>query len=241
MKNEKNLHEGHRLRLKNRFLEEGLDSFNPHNILELLLFYSIPRKDTNDIAHELIEKFGSLSGVLEANFEDLIKVNYITENSATLIKLIPAISRAYLLDKASHINKIDSVERIKEYLIALFHGEKNESVYALFLNNSFDLIGHEKIYEGSVNSALVDIRRVMDLVIKLGASMIILAHNHPNGSVAPSMEDIETTGHLMSLFRPFSVPIVEHFVVTEFDCFPIIHETISLKSLSPENKLLFTN
>lgn len=239
MSNEKNLHEGHRNRLKNRFLENGLDSFQPHNILELLLFYSIPRKDTNDIAHELIEKFGSLSGVFDANIEDLTKVNYITENSATLIKLIPAISRAYLMDKASHTKQLSNVDLIKKFLISLFHGEKNEVVYALFLNNSLDLIGHQKIHEGSVNSSLIDVRKVMEYIVKVNASMIIIAHNHPNGTAFPSMEDIHTTGSLMSIFQPFNIPIIEHFVVNEFDCYPIIHNTISLKSNCDDNGLLF--
>lgn len=239
MGNEKNLHEGHRQRLKNRFLESGLDSFQPHNILEMLLFYSIPRKDTNDIAHELIEKFGSLSGVFDANIEDLVKVDYITENSATLIKMIPAISRAYLMDKSSHIKQLNNVEIIKEYLLGLFHGEKNEVVYVLFLTNGFDLISHYKLHEGSVNSTAIDVRRIMEYVIKTNASMIILAHNHPNGSVFPSMEDIETTGRLMTMLSPFNVPVVEHFVVNEFDCYPIIHETGSLKSVNSINKELF--
>ena len=239
MSNEKNLHEGHRQRLKNRFLDGGLDNFQPHNILELLLFYSIPRKDTNDIAHELIEKFGSLSGVFDANIEDLVQVDYITENSATLIKLIPALSRAYLIDKSSHINKADNIELLKEYLISIFHGEKNECVYILFLNNGYDIIGHQKVHEGSVNSSLIDVRKVMDYVVKLNASMIIVAHNHPNGTCFPSMEDIETTGRLMTIFKPFNVPVIEHFVVNEFDCYPIIHNTGSLKKEVSQNKNLF--
>ena len=239
MENEKNLHEGHRQRLKNRFLESGLDSFQPHNILEMLLFYSIPRKDTNDIAHELIEKFGSLSGVFDADIEELVKVDYITENSATLIKMIPSISRAYLMDKASHIKQLDNVEKIKEFLLCLFHGKKNENVYLLCLDNSFDLISHFKLHEGSVNSTAVDVRKIMEFVIKTNASMIILAHNHPNGNIFPSMDDIETTGRLMSMLAPFKVQIVEHFVVNEFDCYPIIHETGSLKSVNSVNKEIF--
>ncbi len=239
MENEKNLHEGHRNRLKNRFLENGLDSFQQHNILELLLFYSIPRRDTNDIAHELIERFGSLSAVFDADVEELTKVSYITENSATLIKLIPAISRAYLMDKASHIKKMNNVDLIKQYLVSLFHGEKNEVVYILLLNNNLDLVCHHKIHEGSVNSALVDVRRVMELVFKANASMVILAHNHPNGTAFPSMEDIQTTGNLMSIFQPFNIPIIEHFVVNEFDCYPIIYNTKSLKSVCPQNDSLY--
>lgn len=239
MGNEKNLHEGHRQRLKNRFLEDGLDNFQPHNILEMLLFYSIPRKDTNDIAHELIEKFGSLSGVFDADIEELVKVDYITENSATLIKMIPAMSRAYLMDKSRHIKQLSNVEIIKEYLLGLFHGEKNEIVYVLFLNNSFDLISHYKLHEGSVNSTSVDVRKIMEYVVKTNASMIIVAHNHPNGTAFPSMEDIETTGRLMTLLNPFNVTVLEHFVVNEFDCYPIIHETGSLKSINSANKEIF--
>jgi len=239
MGNEKNLHEGHRQRLKNRFLEDGLDNFQPHNILEMLLFYSIPRKDTNDIAHELIEKFGSLSGVFDADIEELVKVDYITENSATLIKMIPAMSRAYLMDKSRHIKQLSNVEIIKEYLLGLFHGEKNEIVYVLFLNNSFDLISHYKLHEGSVNSTSVDVRKIMEYVVKTNAAMIIVAHNHPNGTAFPSMEDIETTGRLMTLLNPFNVTVLEHFVVNEFDCYPIIHETGSLKSINSANKEIF--
>lgn len=239
MGNEKNLHEGHRNRLKTRFLESGLDSFQPHNILELLLFYSIPRKDTNDIAHELIEKFGSLSAVFDANIEDLVQVNYITENSATLIKLIPAISRAYLMDKSAHIKKISNADIVKEYLHSLYYGEKNEIVYVLFLNNNMDLLGHQKIHEGSVNSSYIDARKVMEHIVKLNASMIIIAHNHPNGSALPSMNDIETTGQLMTIFQPFNIPIIEHFVVSEYECYPIIRNTGSLKANCEINDILY--
>lgn len=239
MGNEKNLHEGHRQRLKDRFNESGLDNFQPHNILELLLFYSIPRRDTNDIAHELIEKFGSLSGVFDADAEDLVKVNYITENSATLIKLIPSISRAYLMDKAANTNNFSNVEAIKEFLLSLYHGEKNEVVYALLLNNKYDLITYHKIHDGSVNSALIDVRRVIEFIVKANASMLIIAHNHPNGTIFPSMEDIETTGRLINIFKPFNIPIVEHFIVNEFDCYPIINKTSSLQIVCTENKNLF--
>ena len=239
MGNVKNLHEGHRQRLKNRFLESGLDDFQPHNILELLLFYSIPRKDTNDIGHELIEKFGSLSAVFDANVEDLVQVDYITENSATLIKLIPALSRAYLIDKNSHIKQFSNIEYIKKFLLGLFHGEKTEKVYVFFLSNGFDLLGYEKVHDGSVNSSSLDARRVIELVFKYNASMIMIAHNHPNGTAFPSMEDITTTGQLSTIFAPFSVPIVEHFIVNEVDCYPLINKTASLKANNEINQKLF--
>lgn len=239
MANEKNLHEGHRQRLKDRFLESGLDNFQPHNMLELLLFYSIPRKDTNDIAHDLITKFGSLSAVFDAKIEDLITVNYITENSATLIKLIPALSRAYLIDKTSKTTNMSDLVATKNLLLSLFHGKTNECVYLFLLNNKFDLIDYKLIHEGSVNSSTIDTRRIIEYVIKHNASMIAFAHNHPSGTAFPSMEDIQTTGNLLSIFSPFEIPVVEHFVVNEVDCYPIIHNTISLKSGNNENKQLF--
>ena len=105
-------HEGHRQRLKNRFLTEGLDSFETHNILELLLFYSIPQRDTNGIAHKLLDTFGSLKGVFEADFEELIKIDGIKENTATLLKLIPEVARAYFHEEMDEQKIFDTAEKI---------------------------------------------------------------------------------------------------------------------------------
>ena len=156
-----NLHEGHRGRLKERFLEQGIDSFEPHNILELLLFYSIPRKDTNEIAHELLKSFGTLKGVFDADFNDLIKVDGIKENSATLLKLIPAIARAYATDKYSSNYVFDTAEKAGEFFLDKYVGEKNEIIYLLLLNNKFEMLDLVKLHEGSVNSAQISPRRVV--------------------------------------------------------------------------------
>lgn len=113
--NYKDIHVGHRERLKNRFLNEGLDDFEKHNILELLLFYAIPRVDTNEIAHDLIREFGSLSEVMNANFDDLVKVDRITPNAAVLLKLIPSLARAYLTDKSPAGEVFDSAEKAASF------------------------------------------------------------------------------------------------------------------------------
>ena len=239
MKGNNNLHEGHRGRLKNRFLESGLDSFEPHNILELLLFYSIPRKDTNDIAHELIERFGSFSAVFNASVEELMTVNYITENSATLIKLIPAISRAYLMDQLSEDRKLDTYDAIRDYLLRLFHGATNECVYVLLFNNGYELLSCEKLYEGSVNSSHLSTRKLMELIVKNNASMVVLAHNHPQGAALPSLEDVETTWSIKDFLDRVNVTLLEHLVVNSFDCYPIIHQSLSASSLDEENKYIF--
>lgn len=234
-----NVHEGHRGRLKERFLEQGIDSFEAHNILELLLFYSIPRRDTNEIAHDLLKNFGTLKGVFDADFNDLIKIDGIKENSATLIKLIPAIARAYATDKYSSNFIFDTAEKIGEFFLDKYVGEKNEIIYLLLLNNRYEMLDIVKLHEGSVNSALISPRKIIDLVVKYNASMIVLAHNHPDGNAYPSMDDIETTADLMSTFDSVDVRLLEHYVVSNNDYYTIIHSTDSLKYHSKDNRDFF--
>ena len=218
-------HEGHRQRLKNRFLSSSLESFEPHNVLELLLFYSVPRQDTNELAHSLIDRFGSLRGVFDADFNDLIKVKGIKENSATLIKLIPQIAKAYMLDEDLSDCVLDTVDKVGEYLVKLYIGSTKETIYVLLFDPSFRLLNTVKLTEGSINSAAIDPRKIFEEVTKVNASMFVLAHNHPHGFAVPSMEDIETTMMLSSAFEMFSVDLLEHFVVGEDKFFPIIRET----------------
>lgn len=231
MKTDKgNLHEGHRQRLKNRFLKDGsFDNFEPHNILEMLLFYSIPRKDTNEIAHNLLKRFGSIKNVLDASFDELVKVSGISENSATLIKILPQIARIYATHTVAEDRIFDSVDKIGDFFVSQYMGEKNEVVYLMLLANNFELIALEKIHEGDVNSSFVTPRKISDLVTKHNAAMIVLAHNHPNGIGYPSMNDIETTSHLLSLLNSFDINLIEHFVVGGNTFYPLISSTETLR------------
>ena len=237
--NDKNVHEGHRNRLKERFIEHGIDSFEPHNVLELLLFYSIPRKDTNEIAHKLLDSFGSLQGVFDADFNDLIKVDGIKENSATLIKLISAISRVYATNKYTTGYIFDKAEKVGDFFLDKYIGEKNEVVYLLLLNNRYEMIDTIKLHEGSVNSAQISPRKIIDLVVKHNASMIVIAHNHPDGNAFPSMEDINTTVDLMDLLERVDVRLLEHYVVSNNEYYTIIHSTQALKECSKDNRDFF--
>ena len=155
------MHKDHRKHTKDRFLSEGLDSFEPHNVLELLLFYSIPQKDTNETAHMLINRFGSLSAVFDAPYDDLLTVPGISEHSATLIKLIPAISRRYAMEKNSKVTKLSSIEDIGKYLVARYLGVTEETVLLLLLDNKFGLIDCVKVHEGSVNSSAITMRKLI--------------------------------------------------------------------------------
>ena len=226
----KNIHEGHRDRLRNKFLKSGFETFDPHNVLELLLFYSIPRKDTNEIAHELIKQFGSLRAVFEANFEDLLKVKGISKNSATLIKMVPKITQEYINDSFKSANVFDTVDKIGEFFVNKYLGVQNEVVYAMLLNDRHELLELVMIHEGSVNSALVPTRKIVDAVVKYNASSVVLAHNHPNGLACPSTNDINTTIDLIQTFKIFDIKISEHFVVAGNKYVPIVRSTPSLCS-----------
>lgn len=236
MAENKGIHDGHRVRLKNKFLANGFQGFEPHNILELLLFYSIPRKDTNEIAHQLLNHFGSLKNVFNAEFEDLIKINGISENSATLIKMIPKIAQEYMSDSLKNVTVYDTAGKIGEFFVNKYLGEKKEIVYAMLLNNKFELLTVIKVHEGSVNSAQVSSRIILDSVVKYNASMIALAHNHPDGTVCPSMNDINTTADMMAAFGAFGIELIEHFVIAGNEYCPVIHNTGSLKSRSSDKK-----
>lgn len=240
MTNDKtNVHEGHRQRLKNRFLESGFDSFETHNILEMLLFYSVPRKDTNDMGHELLNKFGSLKGVFDAPVEELIKVKGVTENSAVLIKMIPAIAREYLVAKHLDSKVFDTAEKVASYFLDKYFGETKELVYAMLLNSNFELIDVVPVSSGTSTSVQVHPRPIADLVVKHNASMVILAHNHPNGNVCPSMDDIQTTTNLLNVFEPLDIALLEHFVIAGDEYYPIIHMTNSLKVKNKGNQAFF--
>lgn len=235
----KNVHEGHRGRLKNKFLQNGFEGFEHHNILELLLFYSIPRKDTNEIAHNLLDHFGSLKNVFNADFDSLLSVKGISENSATLIKMIPKIAQEYMSDCLKEGKIFDSAEKIGEFFVNKYLGEKNEIVYAMLLSNGFELISVVKIHEGTINTANAPSRKIVDAVIKQHASMVVLAHNHPGGNICPSVEDMNTTAELMSLFESLEIKLLEHFIISGNEYSPIIHNTPSLRIRVSEKKPSF--
>lgn len=206
------MHEEHRKRVRARFLSEGLDGFEPHNVLELLLFYSIPRQDTNEIAHRLIDRFGSIAGVLDADVSELCSVDGIGERSAVLIKLIPQIARRYQLDKRGSIRKCDCQSKTARFLAPYFTGRNVETVYILFLSASFDVISCELLFEGSVNSARLTSRTIIERAISTHASMTVLAHNHPGGIAVASSDDVGTTRAIYQALDLIDVRLLDHLV-----------------------------
>ncbi len=210
----KNIHEGHRERLRQRFLKEGLDGFQPHNVLELLLFYSIPVKDTNKEAHSLINHFGSLSAVFDADFDELCKIDGVGEKTATLIKLMPQLFRKYEIDKINNEDTVlNTCELVAEYVSKYFKGVTEERLYLLCLDSAFRVLCFEQISSGTVNMAPINNRKIVEMAYKCNASNIILVHNHPSGVVAPSKADVNVTVSMADLFKSLGLKLSDHMII----------------------------
>ena len=211
------VHDGHRERLKTRFLNEGLDHFDDKHVLELLLFYCIPRKDTGVIAYNLIERFQTLSGVLDATREELRSVPGMGENAACFLSLIASTGRFYRVSQGKNITILPSVEACGEYLKPYFHGRKKETVYLLCLDGKCKVLGCREVSEGSINAANISTRRIIEIALNYGASSVVLAHNHPSGIALPSADDILTTKQIAMGLAAVDITLTDHIVVADDD------------------------
>ncbi len=212
-----NVHKEHRKRTKARFLREGLDNFEEHQVLELLLFYAIPQRDTNPIAHDLIKRFGSLSRVLEATPTELAEIPYISDNAVTLFRLITAVSRYYQVNCAMRETIMNTIEDCGRYLTPFFYGRQNETVFLLCLDAKCKVLCCEKVGQGGVNSAGVPIRQIVETALRANATTAILAHNHPSGIATPSMEDVRTTRRVAAALDAVEIELTDHIVVADND------------------------
>ena len=218
MINKEKIHDGHRQRLKKRFLEEGLEYFNDHQVLELLLFYCIPRQDTNPIAHALLDHFGSLAQILEAPPEDLQKIPGVGESAAAFLSLLNAFYRYYRIKNEADVRYLNSLKECGLYMKPFFQGRRNETVYLLCMDAKKKVLCCKEVGEGSVNSAAVPIRRIVEMALNANATTVILAHNHPSGYAVPSTEDILTTQKLAAALSAVDIVLADHFVIADNDC-----------------------
>ena len=210
-------HDGHRGRLRQRFIKEGLDGFAPHEVVELILFYAIPRQNTNVLAHRLIDRFGSLSALLDAPYNELIEVDGVGENAATLIKLLPELCRRYASEHASSEDIIHSAESAGRILLPRFHGLAEETVLMLCLDAKGKALGIGRLAEGDVRAAQVGIRRGVGMALSFNASAVVLAHNHTSGIAVPSYEDVEMTKKLREALAVVDVVLIDHIITAEDD------------------------
>lgn len=211
-------HEGHRQRLKGRFLEQGLDSYTPIQAIEMMLFYCIPRQDTNEIAHRLLERFGSFSQVLDASVEELCAVKGIGLNTATFLKMFPAVARYYEVDRAKlNDEPLLTTEACGAKLRPHFLGRCNETVFLLCIDAKGKELCCRLVGEGGINSAGVPIRRIVEISLAAKATAVVLAHNHPSGIALPSAEDISTTQRVATALEAVDVVLADHLVFADGD------------------------
>lgn len=211
------IHEGHRQRLRTRFLQEGLDQFNQIQALELLLFYCVPRKDTNPLAHALLEYFGSFNAVLDATPKELMKVEGVGENIAMFLSLMKETWRYYNVQSAQTNKSLTTVEQCGDYLLPYFVNRDVETVFLLCLDAKCKVICCRLIGEGSVNSASISVRKIVETALNVNATSVVLAHNHPSGVAIPSLEDIQTTKCVARALHAVEIVLVDHIVVAEND------------------------
>lgn len=211
------LHDGHRKRLKEQFLAHGED-FHDHQLLELLLFYSIPQGDVNGLAHTLLDKFGSIAGVMDALPESLQQTPGVGAHTAALLKLIPKLAGRYQAERTSVSNILMTTRDIRDYLLPYFRqGPRNEMAYLVCLDAKHKVLGCHKLAEGTVNATDVSLRKVMELVLAQNASAAVLAHNHVSGLALASEADIATTHKLWNLLQDVGVELLDHVIFVDDD------------------------
>ena len=206
-------HSGHRKRLKARVLNEGLDHFETHNLLELLLFYTIPRADTNETGHRLLSRFGSFSNVLDASVEALQTVPGVGHETALFLHMLPSVFRRYEDSKnRMQKNSLKSIDEAGDYMATKFVGQTEELFYALLLDDSNCIRGCHCIARGSVNSVNINIRKLVTCAVTSDATSVVLGHNHPSGTMRPSADDLLTTKRIINAMNIIGVSVLEHYI-----------------------------
>ena len=208
---------GHRRRVKDRFLAEGLDHFDEAHVLELLLFYAIPQKDTKPIAKSLMARFGSFPLVMEASIDELKKVEGIGENAAAFLKLVAETGKYYPVKKESDTKILSSPDAFGKFFVPRFRNLRNETVMMICLDAKCKLICCHELGQGSVNSANISTRRIAEVALGVNATSVVLAHNHPSGLAIPSNDDINTTRHIAQVLAAVDVVLADHIVVADDD------------------------
>ena len=207
------VHLGHRARLRKRFLETGLEGFAPHETLELLLTFVLPRRDTNPIAHALLRHFGSLHGVLEASCEDLCQVDGIGESAAVLIKMVLPLARQYQKSKQRDMALLNNPAGCKAYARSLLMGEKYDHFEVIALDARGRVLGRDRVASGDEGEAAVSPRKVISALLRLGAAQALIAHNHPGGGAEPSSGDMALTEQLSGAMAGVNIVLYDHIII----------------------------
>ena len=211
---QKSIHDGHRERLRQEIMKHGIDeSTPPHKILEFLLFYCISRKDTNPIAHALIDRFGSLSAVLEAPIDEITEVEGVNERTALLLKSILPVARVCMNTKINERPFFKCLDDIGDFAEKQYIGVSTERASVISLDGKGKLLAFDFLSEGDISSVGLSVRDVISILIKRNAVAAVLVHNHPSGVAIPSQNDRGITENLAGALNAVGIYLVDHIVV----------------------------
>jgi DNA repair protein RadC len=211
------IHDGHRARRREQFLTHGLDAFSDYEALELLLYFAIPRGNTNPTAHRLLERFGSLDAVLSATAEELEQVEGVGANTAALLLLVvPLVRRARTVSTRAPVILGDT-EAMGQYFTELFFGMREERVYLACLDAKRKLLRCAAVADGGTDTASLNLRRVVEAAFQSNASKVVLAHNHPSGVALPSADDNRATLAAWDALSRIGVELIDHIIVADDD------------------------
>lgn len=220
----KSPHENHRQRIYDRYLKSGIEAFAPHEVLELLLIFCIPRKDVNPLAHALIQRFGSLSGVMDAHPDDLRTTPGMTPRAAVFMRMLPDIMRIYVQQKAVTGQSLDTEAKVLTYCQSLFWGRTREQFYVLCLDHQYRLIQTLQVGQGSISGIQVQPREVVEIILRYNSAQVILAHNHPSGSTEPSSEDYIFTRQVIQSLDAIEIPVLDHIIIGDDSAYSFSRE-----------------
>ena len=245
---EESIHTGHRDRLRRRLRAEGMASFTEHEVLELLLMYAIPQRDVNPLAHALIERFGSLAAVLEADESELMRVRGVGEHAAMLLSMMPALIGRYHQSKLGARHVVTNPAQAHTYCRTLFAGVREERLYAICLDKAGHVIHPALMAQGTLDEVRVYPRQLVEIAVRYHAYNLLLAHNHPGGHCAASQSDIDATLGAARALQLINVNIVDHIVICSAGAYSMMHrrpvegenksESYLLRSPGPADKAL---
>ena len=211
------VHDGHRARKRAQFLSHGLAPFADHEALELLLFYAIPRRDTNPIAHALLNRFGSLEAVFAAPVEELARVDGVGESAAVLLKLVPQLCQRARVSAAARPAIFHTTADAGAFFLERFAQERDEILYLAALDAKGKVLACRKVAEGSAGGAEISVRRIVEIALQCGAVSVVLAHNHPSGLALPSREDLAATRRVYDALKTMGIQLVDHIIAADGD------------------------
>ena len=210
-------YDGHRERLKNHYRDHGMDALRDYEVLELLLFYAVPRKDTQPVARKLLAHFGSIAAVLDAAPQELKDVSGLSDNAILLLQMMPALSRRYLVSRSEVGVVLDSTKATGQFIVPYFHGEMDEVIYLLCLDSKQKLTACRQLQRGNINTVPLSIRKAVEIALHANAASVILAHNHPGGVALPSNADYAATDQLTEALAPLGIALLDHVIVSDGD------------------------